>query len=322
VKLDLNTLPSPADSGFGPVIRNLTRHVDEPERAFRAGLADSSATQDQRFACLYGLLTYLRRELRFEEYQTVVRDCEAEFGSEPHFEHFRVVVARWTGEDARSIRLALEKSDRAVTRVPGDPGILHQYAELVATLGDLDEGAAREYLNRALELVDRAIAMAPEHHASYYATRARLRLLEGSLEQARSDIERAMARENSRSPYYSRLISRYEAVKMRIILRRQQQVLEQRQQKVLADLDQFKSQQLSLLSLLAALIALLAVTASIATRMNPAAAVHLITACGGVIVIAFGAVTAALTGARMSRVTMVLIFGLLLLSAGFATTLP
>jgi len=50
------------------------------------------------------------------------------------------------------------------------------------------------------------------------------------LSKARSDIERAMAREDSRSPY-SRLISRYEAVKMRIILRRQQQMLEQRQQR-------------------------------------------------------------------------------------------
>jgi len=91
---------------------------------------------------------------------------------------------------------------------------------------------------------------------------------------------------------------------------------------VLADLDQFKSQQLSLLGLLAALIALPAVTASIATRMNPAAAVHLITAAGGVIVVTFGAVTAALTGARMTRVTLVLVVGLLLLAAGFVTALP
>src|SRR5215831_21226936 len=71
---------------------------------------------------------------------------------------------------------------------------------------------------------------------------------------------------------------------------------------VLAGLDQFKAQQLSMLGLLAALIALLAVTASVATRVSADQAIRLITASGGVIVVTFVAVTAALVGSPVRRV--------------------
>ncbi len=314
-RLDLSDLPAPDDPDFGPRIRRLDMILAHPESDFRAGLSTATASRDQRFACLYGLLTRLRREYRFSEYKDLVRETEAEFSAEPHFEHFKVVIARWTGDDARSIRLALEPSERAVSMLPNDPGILHQYSELVASLGEVDEASARKYVDKAIDRVNRAIDMSPTYNASYYATRARLGIFLGSLESARSDIERAISAEDTRSPDYARRISRYESIRLLIIIRRQQQGLEQKQRALLTDLDQFKSQQLSMLSLLAALIALLAVTASIATRVSGTDAIRLIVASGGVIILTFGAVAAVLIGTRIQRILIAFATGLALIIA-------
>jgi hypothetical protein len=82
-RLDLSGLPAPDDPDFGPRIRRLDMMLTNPESDFRAGLSNANASRDQRFACLYGLLTRLRREYRFNEYKDLVRGTEAEFGSEP-----------------------------------------------------------------------------------------------------------------------------------------------------------------------------------------------------------------------------------------------
>jgi len=316
--LDLTRLPRRTEVDFGPRVRRLDATLVNAEAEYRATLLDPGATRDQRFACLYALLHRLRREYRYSEYQDLLRKYEAEFGNDPYFDTFRVVEARWTGEDARSVRAALERSERAVSQISTDPGVLHQYSELVATLGEARDGASTKYLPKAFERVDKAIEMAPGHQAIYFATRARLHLIADELEAAREDIEQAITNEDIRSPDYARRISRFEATRLRILLRQQQQTFESRQRAVMAELDNFKSQQLGLLSLLAALIALLAITASISTRIDPVDAIGLIMAAGGVVTIAFGGVAAALAGGRPLRVTVVLLVGTALLAAAAA----
>lgn len=186
-----------------------------------------------------------------------------------------------------------------MSKLLDDPGILHQYAELVASLAEIDEASGHEYLGKAIDRVNLAIDMSPSYNANYYATRARLNTLTGNLEQARADIRQAISREDAHSADYARRISRYESVRLLILMRGQQQTLETKQRTLLDDLDQFKAQQLSMLSLLAALIALLAVTASIATRVSAVDAIRLILVSGGVIVLAFAAVSSALIGVKL-----------------------
>lgn len=84
-QLDLDDLPRPGDPDFGPRIRRLDMTLAHPESDFRGGLANTAASVDQRFACLYGLLTRLRREYRYDEYRELVRASEREFGAEPNF---------------------------------------------------------------------------------------------------------------------------------------------------------------------------------------------------------------------------------------------
>jgi tetratricopeptide (TPR) repeat protein len=320
VQLVRSALPSPQDPDFGQRIRRLDMTLDRPERDFRSVLADQTASRSERFACLYGLLTRLRREYRFREYRDLVRESEAEFGSEPRFVEFRVVLARWTGDDARGLRSAIEPSERAVALLPSDPGVLHQYSELIASLGEIDPVAVRSYMEKAFDRVSTAIDLAPDRNANYYSTRARLFNLKGDLESARADISHAIASEDTRSPDYVRRISRYESIRFVIVARQQQLDMESKQHAVLAELDQFKAQQLSMLGLLAALIALLAVTASIATRVSADQAIRLITASGGVIVVAFVAVTAALIGSPIRKVALTLGIGIALLLTGILMT--
>jgi hypothetical protein len=318
VRIQRNRLPSSADPDFGQRMRHLDSILDQPEHDFRSVLSDPNASPYERFACLYGLLTRLRREYRFREYRELVHDHEPEFGHEPHFEVFRVVLARWTGEDIRGIKLALEPSERAVAMLPTDPGVLHQYAELVASLGEIDAAAAAPYMQKALDRVSSAIESSPMYNANYYSTRVRLNNLLGNFHSARADISRAISGENTRSLDYARRISKYEFIRLLITTRQQQRDMEAKQRAVLADLDQFKAQQLSILSLLAALIALVAVTASIATRVTVEQAVRLIASSGGVIVIVFAAVAGVLIGSPMRRVSLSLAIGVgLIIVAAF-----
>jgi hypothetical protein len=316
VQIVRSALPSPQEPDFGQRIRRLDLILNRPEHDFRSVLVDPNASRSERFACLYGLLTRLRREYRFQEYRALVRESEAEFGTEPRFEEFRVVLARWTGDDARGLRSAIEPSERAVALLPQDPGVLHQYSELIASLGEIDPAAARSYMEKAVDRASTAIDLAPNRNANYYSTRARLFNLKGDLESARAEISHAIASEDTRSLDYARRISKYESIRLLIVARQQQLDIDSKQRTVLAELDQFKAQQLSMLGLLAALIALLAVTASIATRVSADQAIRLITASGGVIVLAFVAVTVALIGSPIRRVILTLVIGVALLLVG------
>ena len=313
--LDLNRLPSPNDPDFGEQIRRLDMAMSDSENEFRALLENYSATLDQRFVGFYGLLHRMRREYRFKEYGELIRTYESEFGNQPFFDTFRVVLARWTGDDIRGLKQAVKPAEHAVTSMPNNPWVLHQYAELIATLGEMDETSAPKYLPKAIERIDRAIDIDPPYSAVYYATRARLYILSGGLDSARADIEHAIANEDPSSRDYPRRISRYEGVRLLVIIRQQQQRLESRQQAFLAELDQFKGQQLSLLGLLTALIALIVVTASTVTKVNPTEAIRLIAASGGVIVIVFSGVAGVLIGTRLRRVSLAIVIGLAMILA-------
>lgn len=315
VQLNLSELPSPGDPDFGRRMRRLDLSLDQSERNFRSALSDNNASEAQRFACLYGLLSRLRREYRFQEYADAMRQYEGEFGSQPYFDEFRAVLTRWTADDVRGIKAALEPSERAARNLSKDPGVLHQYSELIASLGEFDDTMSKAYMDKAFDRVNEAIALAPIHNANYYSTRARLYNLSGDLASARADIARAISTEDTQSPDYARRISKYESIRLLIIGRQQQAGLEAKQKAVLSELDSFKAQQLSLLGLLAALIALIAVTASTATRVSSGDAMRLIIASGGVIIIAFVAVAGVLLGTPMSRVWLALTIGTLLLLA-------
>jgi hypothetical protein len=238
-QLSIDELPPWDDPDFGRRMRRLDLTLEHSERDFRSTLLDSKASEAQRLACLYGLLTRLRREYRFREYSDLVQQYELEFGSLPHYDVFRAVVARWTADDARSIKAALEPCERAARNLPGDPGILHQYAELIASLGESDEVGARAYLEKAFDRVNEAITLAPKHNANYYSTRARLYNLAGDLASARADIARAISTEDTQSPDYARRISKYESIRLLIIGRQQLTGLEEKQKALVGELDSF-----------------------------------------------------------------------------------
>lgn len=308
-------LPSPADADFAQRMREIDGQLRNPEMELRSILTDAQRSRDERFAALYGVLHRMRREYRFAEYLETFKAYEREFDDQPYVETFRVVIARWTGDDPRALLRALEPAERAVRKMPLQPGVLHQYAEIVATLSESREDLARRHIDSALDRVNSAIDLSAGAVAHYFATRATLLLCTNDLDGARRDVDRAIEEEKTGTADYIRRISRYESIRLLVLMKQRQAEVERRHAVLVDELNQFKGQQLSLLSLLAALIALLAVTASVSTRLDPRDAVRLICAAGGVVALVFGGVGPSLVGTKLRRSAAAVFLGLMLVVA-------
>ncbi|MBT0774226.1 hypothetical protein KIH74_35105 [Kineosporia sp. J2-2] len=310
------SLPTPGDPDFAMKMRQLDASLSDPVTELTAILEDASKPHEVRFAALYGVLHRFRREYRFVEYHALFKTYEREFSDEPYMETFRVVIARWSGDDPRSLIRALVSAQKAVNLLPRQAGVLHQYAEIVATLAESREDLAGPYVNRAMELVDEAINLSAATIPHFFATRATLFMALGNTESARRDIDRAIEEEPRRGADYARRISRYEATRLLILIRQRELDVDKRHSRLITELDQFKTQQLALLGLLAAVMALIVSSASISTRVDPSEAVRLLAASGGIVAIVFGGVTAALVGTSAGRTVLaVAIGGILLLVA-------
>lgn len=311
-------MPDPGARGFAEAIRRLDERLSEPEHAFRAALSDATKDRAYRFAALYGLLHRLRREERFHEYRDVARQYEVDFGDEDYYDTFRVVVARGHGADRAAMLRALEYSERAVEHLPEVSGVLHQYAEVVATLCDLVPSVSEDLLTAATTRVSHAIQLTSGRIPHYYATRARLNLELGHTETARADIADALSGEDGSSRDFARRISRYEGIRLLINISERQREFGRMEQRLKDEITEFRREQIQLLGLLAAVVAFLSASAGIAARATLVNGLQLIIASGGVISVVFAVLSIAFGAIRLSRWLPAIFAGLTLIVVALA----
>lgn len=312
----MTNLPEAHEPHFPELIRANEATLPQPEQHYRNLLKQKGLSGQQRFAALYGLLHRLRREARFPEYVELVRKYDGEFSGEPYFDTFRVIAAKWSGDDPRSLREALEPASRAIEAFPDEPGVLHQYAELIVTLAEIDSGTSKKQLRVAGKSVNRAIALSRDKNANHFSTRARLMVLKGDYRSARADVATAISLEDPSAPDFLRRISRYEGIRSMIGIRRAYEDFVEERTKLLAELNSFRREQLQMLGLLAAVIALIVGGITLATRVDAVVAVRLILLSSGAVALIFGGLASLLARAPLGRVVVALSIGTALIGAG------
>jgi len=115
-------LPRPDSERFAEEMRIIDATLDSPTRLYTEILTDETHSLEQRFAALYGLLHRLRREGRLTQYIELCKKYEAEFGDQPYFDTFRVVMHSASADTKRGYRQALGAARNAGGELPIYPG--------------------------------------------------------------------------------------------------------------------------------------------------------------------------------------------------------
>lgn len=318
---DLAALPPQQDPGFATGARRIMASLTDSEPVLRAVLADTSNTRPVRFAALYTLLVKLNREDRVRDYADLVREHEAEFGTEPYYNTFRALVARGygLGRDVEALRRAVDFARRADTELPNSQGIKHQIAWFIADYLEAAPATASSaaLLEEADRAVSAAIAAPGGQHGHYYETLARIHLLRHDYGAARSALAEAIQLEPADSPDFYRRLARYQATRVRIDLVEERDRMTERQDLFRSELDRFRTQQLELLGLLAAVVAFVVSAASIAAQTPKAGTgSRLICTMAGSVILVFASFTFANSRAPWKRLLPVVVLGSALLLTG------
>lgn len=313
----MTDFPRPQDSQFAEQMRDLLKSQKIATADLRAILSDSQQPRDARFASLYGLLQELNREEKDQEYATLVNQYSAEFGNEPYYHTFRATAAMGDGSSETQLRRALAHSRKAIVDFPDRPGVLHQYAALCARLGDVSRSPDRAETQKALDAVERAIALSQRTNPNYHRTRARLLRQVGKLDEALLEINTAIRLQDASTPSEIRQLAQFEAFRSMIYFDQSSMGLEDRIEQAKRDLNAAKSEQVQLLGVLAAVIALITSAVAISTRVETNLALRFITVTVGTITVAFSTLMWSGGVSRWWRVLPGIVVGGGLIACGF-----
>ncbi|WP_160147051.1 tetratricopeptide repeat protein [Thermomonospora echinospora] len=266
---------------------------------------------DVRFAALYGWLLRLRREERYAEYESVLRQYGHEFEQEPYVYTFHAIVARNRG-DASSLRSAVEYSRRAAELMPDVAGVVHQLAAFLIEYLERSDSVVEAELREAERSVDQAIALTHGQIGHYFETRARILAIRGDFGAARAAVNQAIELEPRTTRDYQRRLTQYQTTRIRIELLQQRAYWRRQQEDNRRELTDFKAQQLQLLGLLAAVVAFIATTGNLAASARWPDSIRLIEGMAGSIIIVFASFTLASSKSVWRVLFMYLVGGVLL----------
>jgi tetratricopeptide (TPR) repeat protein len=166
--------------------------VDVPDIAKECGefLKGTGGDASLRFLCLAVAFNGLRRAYQADEARGILERATTEFGNVPLFGHFLAMAL--DGGSAADMRKGLAVAEKAHRELPDNAGAAHTCAVLIADLASREDLANKaEELDRALKLVDEAIAL-ESTKGRFYHTRARIKRLLADYDGANSDIAKAL----------------------------------------------------------------------------------------------------------------------------------
>ena len=203
ILIALQDLPSPDTNEFLVASRKLDATLRPSPDLLGRILKKEALDQPVRFKALYLLLLQLRRQRDYREYRQWVDRFRSELARYSLFHTFEVVYQRSLGEDRRSMESAIREASRAQQELPGIPGVLHQYAELVATSSEQHHNISKTDLESVDKAVRRAIAVSQEPQPHYWTILARLQAAQGEYIAARRSIAEAIELEPSAGQDYA-----------------------------------------------------------------------------------------------------------------------
>lgn len=305
----LAALPDANTDAFLVATRSLAAHLPNAVDFLPTLIRDSTLPIRVRFNALYLLLFRLRRLRDFADYRAWVDDSRREFGGEPLFHTFDAVYHRSLGEDRRNMERAIRASRKALTALTDFPGVLHQFAELVASHGELHYGAASTDLHQAEAAVKRAIDLSSEPQPHFWATLGRIQALQGEFDDARRCIAEAIELEPSSGQDYALRLTEYQIQDARISFLRERERSERRDREAREELHTIRGQLLEVLGLLAAIIAFIVTAIGLASGKDFRESSRLLLLEGGIITCVFAGFAYMFRIASLRRVTLPLLLG-------------
>lgn len=161
------------------------------------------------FPAFFALCSHYRRRRRYAEFQQVVSEFGGSFAPAEHPLYNHLLAMLYIGLGRRGAReefgKALMYAEEAQKKLEDHVGVLHAYADAVATARESGYPVPDADVARAVRTVERAINRAEiddPSRAKFHATRARLYAIQGDYSSAYADIQAAVEREKQDSSDY------------------------------------------------------------------------------------------------------------------------
>jgi tetratricopeptide (TPR) repeat protein len=169
---------------------------------------------DIRFAAFFALCNYYRRMKHISQFKHLIDTYGNEFLDYALYPHLVSILYKQF-ETLSGLEQSIIYAEEAVTQLPNQVGVLHNYAETIICVKEQGGNVTEEKLTEAYQTINKVIYISNDY-AKFYCTRGRILAALGKISEAKEAILQAIDKEDSTKPDYSIRISDYQYHLIRI----------------------------------------------------------------------------------------------------------
>lgn len=211
----LASLPDEKERGFEIALTNLVEDVEDNDlrkelsEILKANLEDEALA----YPAFYCLSILYRRKKDITLLGELIEKYEGTFRDHPTFSHVYVLYLKEKGI-GRDVMRVIQKSYEAYTKLNNNAGVVHNFAETIASAYEDSDNQTRElikkeWLAKASEAIDLAIEL-DRSYAKYYCTKGRLLAIDKKYTEAKEAVKRAIDYEDSGKKDYVIRLGNYQ----------------------------------------------------------------------------------------------------------------
>ncbi|MGV2939667.1 tetratricopeptide repeat protein [Mesobacillus sp. LC4] len=161
-----------------------------------------------RFVAFLALCISFRRLKETSKYEAIINHYGDLFSTFELYPHFCSMMYK-EKKNEESYQSAILYAEEAVIRLPSQEGVLHNYAETIVIALEEGYGINSNLLEKAEELLNRAISLSPKY-AKFHYTKGRILSLKKQYKRANEAILKAIDLEDSSKKDYVLRINEYQ----------------------------------------------------------------------------------------------------------------
>lgn len=212
----LRNLPNETEREFEIQLTDLVEHTDNSilREKLITVLADEQQEEAIAYAAFYCLTISYRRTKDISLLENIVKQYESKFeNSHLTYSHIYALYLKEKGIGKDVIQI-IQKSYDAYTKLNKNAGVVHNFADIVATAYEESDTKIRNYietdwLDKAQEAVELSIQL-DANYAKYYCTKGRLLAIKEKYGEAIESIKRAIDLEDSSETDYVIRLGNYQ----------------------------------------------------------------------------------------------------------------
>src|SRR5690606_8916732 len=261
-------------------------------------LIDDKEDISFQFTAFFLLFTYYRRLKRVDMIEPLINSYASRFKTISFLEHVLLLSRLLVSQDAYDLKEIMKQSRSLVqkTEFMNHPGVLHYYAEIVASYFELisvdqetllKDVFAKDYIELAEKHMDTCLNLESDY-AKFYATRGRIKLLLGKYDDAIHSFGLAKYKEKPTRVDYSLVIGTYQDYLLFAKQLKQNQALLEQNKVLDANIKEVNANNIRLISMFTGLITL--VIGNITVAANSQEPIKLMFMLNGMFFVFFGVV--------------------------------